>query len=221
MEQNREQTLLQTVGTLLDIGDLPRVLAVLRNRFPRHELREMIHSTDPRVRCAAIRCLGLVGRMDDCEPLVLLLSLAEAETTALVEDTLWSIWMRAGSDTAQARLAEAIASDPALGPEHTARQCAAIVADEPAYAEAHHQLAIALHAAGNHAAAEQAYAEALERNPWHFAAAAGLGHVRVELGDFPGALDAYRRALRIHPGLEELGELVPQLESALHRRDVA
>ncbi len=219
MEQDREQAFLQAVGGLLD-ADVARALCVLRKHYTNKQLCELAHSPDPQVALAAVRCLGLVGQMSECQTLVLLLALAAPDITTAIEDALWSIWMRAGSDRSRARLAEVIAGNGAAGTA-TIDALAAIIAEEPDYAEARHQLAMALHEMGRFEAAETAYAATLDHNPWHYAAAAGLGHVRVEQGDFPGALEAYRLALRIHPGLGELADLVPQLEAALHRRDVA
>src|SRR5262249_5837045 len=53
--------------------------------------------------------------------------------------------------------------------------------------------------------------EVLAREPRHFGALSGLGIILQELGDDKGALDAFRRALAIHPHLERIPELVQKL----------
>jgi tetratricopeptide (TPR) repeat protein len=56
---------------------------------------------------------------------------------------------------------------------------------------------------------------ALRLNPHHFGAAAALGHALMEKGDLRGALRFYRKALRIHPRLEDLPDAVRELEFVL------
>ena len=59
---------------------------------------------------------------------------------------------------------------------------------------------------------------ALRLNPYHFAAAANLGHTYVEEGDVLSALRYYRYALRIHPRLADLREAVRSIEAAQAKR---
>jgi len=60
----------------------------------------------------------------------------------------------------------------------------------------------------------------LAREPRHFGALSGLGIILQELGDDKHALDAFRRALAIHPHLERVPDLVQKLSEKVDGRDI-
>jgi len=62
--------------------------------------------------------------------------------------------------------------------------------------------------------------EVLAREPRHFGALSGLGIILQELGDDKHALDAFRRALAIHPHLERVPDLVKRLSEKVDGRDI-
>jgi tetratricopeptide (TPR) repeat protein len=62
--------------------------------------------------------------------------------------------------------------------------------------------------------------EVLAREPRHFGALSGLGIILQEMGDEKHALDAFRRALGIHPHLERVPELVKKLSEKIDGRDI-
>ncbi|MFQ5807237.1 MAG: tetratricopeptide repeat protein [Phycisphaerae bacterium] len=221
MLRESETAFLVTIDPPLVGGDLSVVLARLRANWPPGRLVELLTSPLASVVKTAATCLGLTGTMEHCGPLVSLLGHADEEVAAAAEDALWSIWMRAGSENANRQLKAAVERmrkgriEAALDLLHD------LTAAENPSAEAHHQQAIALHSLERYEEAEAAYQEALALNPYHFAAVAGLGHICGQRRDLTGALRYYRRALRIHPRLKEIREVVPQLEAAIQKRVVA
>ena len=62
--------------------------------------------------------------------------------------------------------------------------------------------------------------EVLKREPRHFGALSGLGMILQELGDDKHALDAFRRALAVHPHLEKIPDLVKKLTEKVEGRDI-
>jgi tetratricopeptide (TPR) repeat protein len=60
----------------------------------------------------------------------------------------------------------------------------------------------------------------LALEPRHFGALSGLGIILQEMGDDKHALDAFRRALAIHPHLERVPELVKKLSEKIDGRDI-
>lgn len=212
---------LASVHPLLERGDVRSLLSVLDENWPPATLRALLKSDAPPIQRAAARCLAMTGSADDADALAELLRAGDDSLTHEAEDALWSVWMRAGSPRANQRLAQGadfLRDDRA----DDAITCLRDLADdEPAFAEAHHQLALALHSAGRLDEAAAEYRRACELNPRHFAAWCGLGHVCSEQRNFAGALENYRAALHIHPGLAEIREVVPQLEAVLQRRSVA
>ena len=59
--------------------------------------------------------------------------------------------------------------------------------------------------------------EVLVREPRHFGALSGLGMIMQEVGDDKHALDAFRRALAVHPHLEKIPDLVKTLDGVGRR----
>lgn len=55
----------------------------------------------------------------------------------------------------------------------------------------------------------------LELNPYHFAAASGMGMCCVKLADYRGALAAFERTLRINPGLTHIQRYIVALRDQL------
>jgi len=91
----------------------------------------------------------------------------------------------------------------------------ALINEAPAFAEAFNQRAI-LHFQNDDWHKSIADCErTLKLNPYHFGAAAGMGRCYLKLGRHRAALKAFRHALRINPGLEEVEETIRALENAL------
>jgi tetratricopeptide (TPR) repeat protein len=211
----------ESVGPLLESGDLPALINLLEEQWPPESLAVLLASSSPAVRSRAARCLGLTGSMSYCRHLADLLGHADQGVAKAAEDALWHIWMQAGSAAARQRLARAVGHIRAQDYQAAVAALDALLAVEPTFAEAHHQRAIALCFLGQPEAAAEAYQQTLGLNPHHFVAAVGLGHSYVERGDVRRALKLYRLALQLHPGLGEIREAVEQIETALRKRDVA
>jgi tetratricopeptide (TPR) repeat protein len=202
-------------------GDLPVLLARLRADWSPERLAELLASPLSAVAAAAATCLGLSGSMKHCQRLVSALGHTDDQVAAAAENALWSIWMRAGSEDACARLRTAVRQLERGEIEAALVTLRDLIAAEGSMAEAYHQQAIALHSLEQYQEAEAAYQQAVALNAYHFAAVAGLGHIRAQGGDWAGALGYYRRALRINPRLTDIREIVPQLETAIRKRVVA
>jgi tetratricopeptide (TPR) repeat protein len=121
-------------------------------------------------------------------------------------------WSRSGSDTADllmSRAGEAFRDkEYGLSIELLDR----ILALKPDWAEAWHRRATAFYLLDDPVRAMSDLQQAIAREPRHFGAWAGLGHVLMAGENKRGALEAYRRALAIHPHMEKLKEFVERLK---------
>jgi tetratricopeptide (TPR) repeat protein len=156
--------------------------------------------------------------MPDCPVLALCLHHEDGEVAKLAEHCLWSIWMRGGTPTGNRQLATGIRSMEAGRFRQAIQIFQRLATSEPTFAEAHFQHGLALCSAERPEEAAEAYRRSLQLNPYHFAAAASLGHAYVEQGNLSAALHCYRQALRIHPRLEDVPEAIKELESVLGTR---
>lgn len=164
---------------------------------------------------AAVLYLGVYGTLRECALLALCLHHTDEGVAELAEYGLWRIWMQAGSRRANQDLAAAIDRIRAEDFDAAIAHLTQLTMAEPSFAEAHFQYGLALCLAGRLDDAIASYRVALGLNPYHFAAAAALGHAHVEQDNLADALGFYRRALRIHPGLKSLREAIRDLETMI------
>ena len=198
-------------------SDLVGALQSLTRHSTARDLLEALDSSDDETVALAARSLGLVGEFRHTEPLAALLRHPSPSVVEVAEEALWRVWMRAPDAYAQDLLSSAEAERRAGHTASCIEHLEALTLIAPTFAEGFHQLAMTLDGVGRSADAADAYRRALELNPWHFAAAASLGHWFVQSGRLAEALAPYRRAIAIHPGLSEIRELLPRLEAALAR----
>jgi tetratricopeptide (TPR) repeat protein len=149
------------------------------------------------------------------------LAAAKEETEANgVASLIERRWMRSGSDTADllmSRAGEAIkAKDYPLAIELLDR----VIALQPGWAEAWNRRATAFYLLDDPVSAIADLRQVLAREPRHFAALAGLGHIYMASGDKARALDTFRRALAIHPYLDPVRTTVERLTPEIDGRDL-
>ena len=60
----------------------------------------------------------------------------------------------------------------------------------------------------------------IAKEPRHFGAWAGLGHIYMSGGDKKRALEAYRKALALHPHMAKLRDMIDRLTPELDGRDI-
>ncbi len=190
------------------------VLAGLLREHPGAEtLLPLLSSRKPQTTRAAIVYLALYGHMHDSAMLAQSLHHPDDAVVQLAEYCLWSIWMQAGTDRGNRSLAQAIDHiRDGEYPEATAI-LGMLIGEEPSFAEAYFQHGIALSCSEHAVEAARAFRHALRLNPYHFGAAAALGHMCVELCNLAGALHYYRLALEIHPRLKDLHVAVRRIEA--------
>lgn len=195
------------------------ILVTLLRENPRSTaLAPLLAASEPETVRAAVVYLGLRGSLRDCPVLALYLQHEDALVAHLAEYGLWSIWMQSSTADGNARLAAGVACVKSEQYGDAMDILGTLVEDEPTFAEAHFQYGLALCLAERIDDSAREYRQTLRLNPYHFGAAAALGHACVEQGNLAGALHYYRQALRIHPRLEDIPEAVQDLEAALAQR---
>jgi tetratricopeptide (TPR) repeat protein len=143
----------------------------------------------------------------------------EAEATGIA-NLIERRWSRSGSDTADllmTRAGEALkGKDFPLAIELLDRTLTL----RPDWAEAWNRRATAFFLLDDPVSAIADIERVVAKEPRHFGAWAGLGHIYMSNGDKKRALEAYRKALAIHPYLPKLKELVERLAPEIDGRDI-
>lgn len=208
---------LDAVLPLLRTGDRAALCTLLRNEWPPERLTGLLRCGRSEVQKTAAVCLGLVGAPRHCTALAAMLHHPDPYMARFAERALWELWMNGGSADGNARLARAIRLIAAEALDRALVELRELVALEPQFTEAHHQTGIALYLVERVVDAASAFQRAIDLCPCHFGAIVGLGHAYAFLGDASAALDHYRRALRVHPRLDGLPELIARIQSSQAR----
>ena len=142
------------------------------------------------------------------------------ESAKYVENRIWAMWIATDSDTTtllMGRVKQAIdAKDLDLG----VKLLSAVIDIKPDYVEAWNRRATIYYMKKDFDRSLEDIHEVLKREPRHFGALSGLGMIMQELGDDKHALEAFRRALAVHPHLERIPDLVKQLSEKVEGRDI-
>src|SRR5689334_10691935 len=127
----------------------------------------------------------------------------DADSAKHIENRIWALWIASGSDTANllmTRVKQAIdGKDVALA----IKLLDALIELRPDYVEAWNRRATLYYMQKDYVRAMADIRQVLAREPRHFGAISGLGMILQEFGDEKHALEAFRRAVAIHPHLQK------------------
>ncbi|MCK8463671.1 tetratricopeptide repeat protein [Aliiroseovarius sp. S1339] len=160
-----------------------------------------------------------VAPSGDLDHLFTLLAEADDSNWQALEDEIWDLWSRSGSDTFDMLLERGRKAMDAGDFEAAIEHLTALTDHAPDFAEGWNARATAFFLSGRLGLSVNDIARVLTLEPRHFGALSGLGIILEELGDQKGALDAYRHALAIHPRSPRVKEAVQRLET-VEGRDI-
>ena len=144
----------------------------------------------------------------------------DAESAKYVEGRIWALWLASGSDTANLLMGRVKTAMEGKDTHLALTLLDSIIDIKPDYLEAWNRRATLRFLQKDYAAAMADLQQVLAREPRHFGALSGLGIILQEFGDEKHALDAFRRALAIHPHLESIPDLAKRLAEKVDGRDI-
>lgn len=168
-------------------------------------------------RRAGVLALGYLANYDANTTLGRALNDPDRGVRLLAENAIRSVWVRAGNDQQRRQINAIIALNTAAHYEEAYDRATAFVDQAPWFAEAWNQRAIAGYCTERYEQSIQDCHQALELNPYHFGAAAGMGQCYLKLGGQSLALEAFRRALKLNPNLEGVRANVTYLQRLLEQ----
>jgi tetratricopeptide (TPR) repeat protein len=142
------------------------------------------------------------------------------ESAKYIENRIWAIWLASGSDTANLLMGRVKTAMEAKDFGLAIRLLNAIIDMRPDFIEAWNRRATLYYMKKDFTRAIGDIREVLAREPRHFGALAGLGIILQEFGDDKRALDAFRRALAIHPHIERVPDMVKRLSDKIDGREI-
>jgi tetratricopeptide (TPR) repeat protein len=144
----------------------------------------------------------------------------DAETAKQVENRIWALWTASGSDTANLLMTRVKDAIEAKDLDLAIKLLDSIVEIKPDYVEAWNRRATIHYMRKEFGKSMEDIRQVLIREPRHFGAISGLGMILQEFGDDKHALDAFRKALAIHPHLQKIPDLVKSLTEKVEGRDI-
>ena len=142
------------------------------------------------------------------------------DSAKYIENRIWSQWMHSDSDTATLLMGRVKTAVDGKDLDLGIKILTAIIGIRPDYLEAWNRRATLYYTKKDFGHAMEDIHEVLAREPRHFGALSGLGMIFQELGDDKHALDAFRRALAVHPHLQRIPDLVKRLTEKVEGREI-
>jgi tetratricopeptide (TPR) repeat protein len=133
----------------------------------------------------------------------------------IAETGIEELWLRHGSAPQRMLLRRIQRLNTSGAADEAGRLATKLIESSPHIAEAWNQRAIALYVQGQYVAAARNCRQALRLNPFHFRAVVGRAHCQLEFSDPLGALQSFRTAVEMNPGLESIRAQIRYLTRAL------
>jgi tetratricopeptide (TPR) repeat protein len=142
------------------------------------------------------------------------------ESAKYIENRIWAMWIATDSDTTTLLMSRVKTAVDAKDIDLGIKLLGAIIDIKPDYLEAWNRRATLYYMKKDFDRSLADIHEVLKREPRHFGALSGLGMILQEVGDEKDALEAFRRALAVHPRLEHIPDLVKQLTEKVEGRNI-
>jgi len=186
-------------------------------RYSCPTLERLLGVGDHVTRRAAIFALSLLSDYESNAVLGRALVDRDRGVRSIAESGIRELWRRVGNREQRETLCR-VSDLNEQGQHHEASRLATeLIHGSPWIAEAWCQRGMAHYHLEQYDAAIRDCHQALEINPYHFTAAAGMGQCYLLQDNPVAALEAFRRALRLNPGLEEVRAQVVRLQRSLKK----
>jgi tetratricopeptide (TPR) repeat protein len=143
-----------------------------------------------------------------------------ARAAQAVEERIEAMLAQSGSDTADLLIVRARSVMEAKEYDLSIELLDSVIELSPDFTEAYAQRATALYLKKDINRALADLRVVIAREPRHFTALAGLGVILQDIGNDKLALDAFRRAVAIHPHLKGIPNMIKRLEPKVEGREI-
>jgi tetratricopeptide (TPR) repeat protein len=196
-------------------NDCPMFVKRVARRYSCCTLERLLTVGDHVTRRAAALALSLMGDYESNAAMGCALVDRDRGVRTIAECGIRQLWRRIGSREQRETLCRVVDLNDERRHTEAARLATELIHSSPWIAEAWCQRGMAHYHLGQYDAAIRDCNQALEINPYHFTAAAGMGQCYLLQDNPVAALEAFRRALRLNPGLEQVRAQVVRLQRSL------
>lgn len=203
----------------LENEDTASFIKQVGERYMVATLERLIERGSRRSRRAAVLAVGYIGDYEANTTVGRALTDRDRTVRMLAENAIRSLWCRAGTKSQREQLGEIIRLNNSKRFEEAIEKTTRLVDSAPWIAEAWNQRAISYFSTHRIADAICDCHQTLEINPYHFGAATGMGYCYLHLEDTTNALESFRRALKLNPGLEGVRAQLIQIQRSLKEEE--
>ena len=208
--------LTQLYENFLNDDDCPSFIKEVSRRYLISTLEKLTESGEALTRRGAVLALGFLADFDTNLTLGPLLKDANPTVRSMAEQAIQQIWFRIGSDAEQKEILILERLNLANEFENTVARSTRLIQSNPDLAEVWNQRAIAQFNLMRFSESIKDCYETLERNPFHYPAAIGMGHSYLEINDTFNAIESFKRALTLNPGLNFIRAQINYLKKSLN-----
>ncbi len=204
MSNNKSQlpVLRKLYDRYLTQEDSAAFIKTVSQRYTIGALQRLAENGDRESRRAAILALGFIADYDMNAVLGRALNDPDRGVRLLAENGIRQLWRRDGSPQQRKKIKIIIRLNTSDGHDEALEMADELLQSAPWFAEAWNQRAIALYHMKRYEESAAACHQTLELNPYHFAAAAGMGQCLLDMKEPLRAEESFARALKLNPGLE-------------------
>jgi tetratricopeptide (TPR) repeat protein len=178
-------------------------------------LERLMSMSDGGTRRAAALALSCLGDFSSNAVLGRALVDRDRGVRTIAANGIRELWCRVGTRQQRQMLQILVRFNESKRYDEAVNLATELIQESPWIAEAWCQRGMANYHRSQYEAAISDCHQALEINPYHFTAAAGMGQCYLLQNNPVAALEAFRRALRLNPGMEEVRAQVVRLQRSL------
>ena len=216
-ERLRSPLLVGYYHRYLSHQDSSKFINQVNARYSCGTLERLVAMGDHITRRAAVLAISCTG--DYASNAVLGRALVDRDrgVRSIAANGIRELWCRVGSRQQRQMLQIVVRLNESKRFQEAIHLADELIQESPWIAEAWCQRGMAHYHRGNYEAAIRDCHQSLEINPYHFTAAAGMGQCYLLQDNPVAALEAFRRALRLNPGMGEVRAQVVRLQRSLKK----
>lgn len=181
----------------------------------REEALKALESSETETKITAAARLSEVGEMQDVMPLLNALRDLNEDVRNTAEQAIWKVWARSGDPNVDRLYARGIREMNEGSFARAISTFSEIIKLKPDFAEGWNKRATLYFMTEQYDKSLEDCDEVMKRNPFHFGALSGYGHIHVEFKLYEQAIEYFEKALKINPNMVSVARLVQRLEKQL------
>ena len=218
MKAPRRPTLERLYTRYLETEETAAFVGAVAQHYLLSTLERLATGGNHTSRRAAIMALGFLGDYSQNAILGRALTDRDRGVRLLADSGIRQLWRRDGSPQQQQILARICRLNQNEQYAESIRAAGDLIDAAPHFAEAWNQRAVGYFATRQFEQAANDCHQTLELNAYHFGAAVGMAHCYLHLEEPFAALENFRRALALHPDLEDVRGQIDMLQRALEEK---